>query len=108
MRDYIKSIRIRYTVSSDISFISHEYDIVEIFQEIDDIVDTVFGCISRIRITWDEFYRGGSTERSIVEKDDVVECVFESFVVGPDFTHGRLNVNLTRSENLGNVTLDLW
>lgn len=26
------------------------------------------------------------TERSIIEKDDVVECISESFVIGPDFT----------------------
>ena len=32
----------------------------------------------------------GGTERSIIEEDDVVECVFESFVVGPDFGHRRL------------------
>lgn len=34
---------------------------------------------------------GGGTERSIVEKDDIVEGVSESFVVGPDFTHRRLS-----------------
>ena len=26
------------------------------------------------------------TERSIIEKDDVVKCISESFVIGPDFT----------------------
>lgn len=34
------------------------------------------------------------TERSVVEKDDVVKCVFESFMIGPDFAHGRLDLSI--------------
>jgi len=33
---------------------------------------------------------GTGTERSVIEEDNVVKCVFERFVVGPDFAHGRL------------------
>jgi len=32
------------------------------------------------------------TKRSVVEKDDIVKCIFESFMVGPDFAHGRLDM----------------
>jgi hypothetical protein len=33
---------------------------------------------------------GVRTERSIVEEDDVVQCIFESLVVAPHFAQGRL------------------
>lgn len=50
-------------VRSDIGFISHEHDVVEIVQEVDDIVDTVFRCplgirIALIRDIRDEAYKG--------------------------------------------------
>jgi len=50
------------------------------------------------------------TERSVVEKDDVVKCVFESFMIGPDFAHGRLEIiNLTQfGRKKGRFTLFLW
>ena len=32
----------------------------------------------------------GSTERSVVEENDIMKCVSESLVVGPDFAHRRL------------------
>ena len=32
------------------------------------------------------------TERSIVEKDDVMKRIYESFMVGPDFAQGRLEM----------------
>jgi len=67
-------------VSSDIGLISHKNDIVQIVQEIDNIVNAVFRRVDGVRVA----------KRFIIEEDEVVECVFESFVIGPDFAGGRL------------------
>jgi hypothetical protein len=83
------------TISSDIGLVGHENDIVEIIQEINDIVNAIFGGIARVCIAYTckstRFSELGITERSVVKEDDVVKCVSESFMIGPDFAHGRLN-----------------
>ena len=46
---------------------------------------------------------GGITERSVVKEDDIVKCVSESFVIGPDFAHGRLKsrqIKLCRNQGI--------
>jgi hypothetical protein len=35
---------------------------------------------------------GVNTERSIVKKDDIVKCIGEGFMVGPDFAQRRLEM----------------
>jgi hypothetical protein len=86
------------TVGSDVCLVGHEDDVVEIVQEVDDILNAVSGRILRVCVayglahprTQNVVVAGVRTERSIVEEDDVVQCIFESLVVAPHFAQRRL------------------
>ena len=91
------------TVGSDVCLVGHEDDVVEIVQEVDDVLKAVSGRILRVGVacgfahqrTHNMVVAGVRTKRSIVEEDDVVQCIFESLVVAPHFAQGRLMSDLS-------------
>ena len=86
-------VRCEGTVSSDVGLVRHEDNVVEIIQKVDDVFDAVCGSILWVYVAFisDEMDTSVAvTKRSIVEENEVMQCVLEGFVITPDFAQRRL------------------
>lgn len=90
---YFQMVGCGRTIGSDVDLVGHEDDVIEIIQKVDDVFDVVCGSILWVYVAFmsDEMdITVAITKRSIVEENEVMQRVLESFVITPDFTQRRL------------------